>query len=106
MIQPFQALERLSFMEQESEVGYIGMERTVWIIDQLKLTFAAAKPPPSPVFEEVALAMLFRCRLLRRLTSPSGRKYLPAWLRGEIHRPEREFSSLGKSKFYDDAGWP
>ena len=26
------------------------------IIDHLKLTFAAAKPPPSHVFEQVALA--------------------------------------------------
>ena len=26
-----------------------------WIIDHLKLTFAAEKPPPSRVFEQVAL---------------------------------------------------
>ena len=34
------------------------------IIDHLKLTFAAAKPPPSHVFEQVALTLVRFSRLV------------------------------------------
>jgi hypothetical protein len=57
MIRPLLSLERLSFLEQEGKVGYRlgkkGTEREV--MDYLELTFVADKPPPSHVFEQVAL---------------------------------------------------
>jgi hypothetical protein len=65
MIRPLGALERLTFLEPEGKVGYrwgrdgTEQETTEYavvdrIIDHLKLTFVAAKPPPSHVFEQVA----------------------------------------------------
>jgi len=89
MLRPVLALERMTFLEPEGEVGYrwgrdgAGQETKVYevdpmicpkcrgtmkvtafitehafvdrIIDHLKLTFVAAKPPPPHVFTEVAL---------------------------------------------------
>ena len=74
MIRPVLSLDRLSFLEQEGKVGYrwgrdgaeqetevkvVAFITEVAVVDRimehLKLTFVAAKPPPSHVFEQVAL---------------------------------------------------
>jgi len=50
MIRPLLALERLSFSEKEGKVCYR-------IINHLRLTFVASKPPPPRiVYQEVLMA--------------------------------------------------
>ena len=57
------------------------------IIDHLKLTFAAAKPPPSHVFEQVALTVVRFSRLVD----------IAAWLPiGFRHSQEGRFIAHGE----------
>jgi hypothetical protein len=61
---------------------------------------AAVRPPPIPIrFERISCPdMFFRCRLLRRLTSPLSLRYDFGLVGEEIQSQGREFISRGKNK--------